>query len=112
MIPTRLLSHSVDLIQMSQGGADPRYGTPTVTETFRETVAGRMEKQAGAEDDAMESTVVNLWRLIINDPGYVLKSYDRVEYAGTHFEVLGTPAILTTPRGVHHHEYDVREVQT
>lgn len=110
MIPTRLLSHTVDLIRLWPSGADLRYNTPTITESSRETVQGRMEKQAGLEDPDRPGVVVNQWRLIVNDPGYELTSIDRVEWDGSTFNVLGTPQKHYTPRGVHHHEYDLEEV--
>lgn len=90
-------------------GAGDRYGTPTLTETSRETVPARMEQMSSTEDLDRE-VVVGVWRCIYNDPGYQLNSYDRVEYGGTVFDLTGIPSRMDTPRGVHHYEAQLQEV--
>lgn len=117
MIPTRLLTHSVDLISNGELGYDTRYGDPFIGEVARTTVQGRMERIDSAEDEARPGVVLSKWRLFINDPlpdtipGWSLTSIDQVEWAGITFEVEGTPNRLDSPRGLHHWEYMLKEVE-
>ena len=108
MIPPRLLTDTITIQSMEDGTGD-RYGTP-VRESVLDTVVKARVEPVDSTELVGRETSVNLARAFFNDPGVAVRSRDQVVWQGDTFEIEGIPAVLKTPRGVHHVELTMRKV--
>lgn len=113
-LPARLLVHDVDLVTVGAVGSDA-FNNETLGELGRLTVKGWMTHLASDEKEEDRSSVVNRWKLFVNDPGVVGgrqwgSHQDQVEWDGSTFRVLGHPIDARSPRGPHHLEVLLEEV--
>lgn len=87
------------------------YGSSTFVYSGGTDYPARMQQTAGTEVTKDRDTQVSDWLLFLN-PDVPITGDSRVLFNGQTFEVLGPPAIPTTPRtvGPHHIEARLRHV--
>lgn len=95
-----MLSQRADVVTLGSTGVDD-LGRPVQGETSRVTYPCRLYLADTSEVLDSDSVVVDLWTIIL-PPEAVISSESRVESDGRVFEVLGTPDVKRTPRGVSH----------
>ena len=111
MIPSRLLVYSINLVAMGSTGTD-LYGNDTLGEIDRfDNLDAWVEQFESMEMYGDRYTVVNHWRIFFNEPtGFTVDDLSEIEYGSKTLEVIGSPEIKSTPRGVHHYELIAKEV--
>lgn len=106
-----LLTQRVWILPHSSG-ADDEYGNPTDSYGDAVLVSGRIEQRAAREETADRDTPVSDWVLYLH-PDTQIGSFDRVQDAdGRMFEVVGTPNVQRAPRGAHHIEAQLRNIES
>lgn len=73
----------------------------------RASVPGWMQEQQASETVDDRDVRVSTWRLF-STATPTLNALQRVEWNGSTFEVVGRPNHLSTPRGYHHTEAELR----
>lgn len=108
VIPPDLLTQAVTIVHA--GSTTDRYGNtvPDWDAATRTTVMAWVQQTTGSEVTEQRNAQIGDW-LMICDPAAVTGA-DRVEWAGLVFEVLGPPAPVPTPQGIHHTEVRLRTV--
>lgn len=105
----RLLSQEATVVTRPISGRDP-YNNPAPGPEARATYPARLEQTGTSERTVDRNTVVSTFRLFL-PPEAVVDALDRVEVDGESYEVVGEPNRLTTPRGLHHLELELRLVR-
>lgn len=104
----RLLTEDVTVVRVAWDAVDV-YGNPRPGGETRVAYRGRLEEVEHREMVADRETVTSTWRLFLPAEA-VIGRLDRVEAQGRVFEVDGLPIVHRTPRGAHHIEARLGEV--
>lgn len=91
-----MLTHTVTVMSSNAGAAD-EFGNVSETFTVTATERGRFEQRSAEERSVDRTTVISDWVLYLH-PNTKVTATSRVsdEY-GRIFEVVGPPAMLSTP---------------
>ena len=111
MIPSRLLPLTVTKVRPAQT-AD-RYGSPTYdygAAASRTSIAAWIDQASASEETPNgRDVIVGGWKLITNHTD--LDPLDRIEWAGSVYELDGPAWPVHTPAGLHHLEAKLRRVE-
>lgn len=105
------LPHLVTIVTPATG--TDRRGDQTLSyasDATRANVRGWMQQQGQSETTGDRDLRVSSWRLFSGSTPD-LDALARIEWDGLTFEVVGKPNHLTSPRGYHHTEADLRLVE-
>jgi head-tail adaptor len=105
-----LLTEELSISRPTEGAVDD-YGNPTSTWATAATVYGRLEQRNSTERTNDQNVVVSDWVAFL-PPETVLYATDRIvdSYART-FEIVGAPAMRSTPQRDVMLEVSLRYVQ-
>lgn len=104
-----MLTDEITVTRRIDGAVD-RLGNATDSFTDPETVNARIEQIGSLEIAVGEDVIVANYRVFLM-PAVALGPLDRIEdVSGRKFEVVGQPDLLSTPRGPHHIEANLRTV--
>lgn len=106
-----LLTETLWILPYTQGAED-EYGDPTADYNDAVMVRGRLEQSRATEETLDRDTPISDWILYV-PAGTAVDAFDRVQDVdGRVFEVVGTPAPQRSPRGPHHIEVRLRNVES
>lgn len=92
-------------------GAEDEYHNPVGAFGAAVQVKGRLEQSRSDEETVDRDTPISDWILYLH-PDAQVSALDRIQDAdGRMFEVVGTPAPQRSPRGIHHIEVRLRNVE-
>lgn len=106
----RLFSQTATVVSTPFGPETDDYGNVVPGAESRVEYPARLEETGSTEVTLDRDTVTSDWRVFL-PPEAAISAYDRVEVDGEMYEVVGRPARLRTPRGVHHVEARLRAVR-
>ncbi|MDF1596948.1 MAG: hypothetical protein P1T08_12790 [Acidimicrobiia bacterium] len=114
---TFLATETVTVVTVGQIGTD-RYNNPTIGETGRVDYYGWLEQQSGQETVENRDLQVGDWLCVLHrrvdgatfDMDVAMTGRDRVEARNLTFQIIGPPAVARSPRGQHHIELHLRQL--
>jgi hypothetical protein len=106
----RLLTTQVTVLRPGTATDEYNNSRPDWTAPTTATWPGRLEQRTAREVTADQATQVADWVLFLA-PEAEIASSDRVQVDGTVFEVVGPPALATSPWRASHLEVNLRHVQ-
>ncbi len=103
MIRAGLLPHTVTITTPDSSGTD-RYNQPVITfdvpPATTRTVKAFIQPASQLEEFNDRDASITDWFMITNDTA--LDHLEQVTWDGKVFEIIGDPAVYSTPRGEHH----------
>ena len=104
-----LLTQPITIVRA--GASTDRYNNAAAdwTTATRVTVNGRLQQTDTVEVAVGRDTLIADWLLFLPTTA-VISGLDRIETAAGTFEVVGVPAVVTTPAGPHHLEVRLRSI--
>lgn len=110
MIRAAALRETITVYTAAQTGAEDRYGNASLVEGTGVDVPAMVTPINETEQEINADTRVSRYRVLAN-PDTEIDALSRVVWRGRSFQVIGEPQSFVARRGVHHFEFDMREVQ-
>lgn len=110
MIRAAALRESITIYAVTDGETLDRYGNAVPSESDGVTVRAAVKPISEMEKETSGDLRISMYRVLV-EPGTAVNARSRVDWQSRTFEVLGEPQLYTANRGVHHIEFDIREIQ-
>lgn len=109
MIPAGSLTEVISIVDSTETGPPDDYGNPTMVDSASADFPASVTPLDATEEEILRDTRIQRYWIIVN-PDATVTGFSRITWRGKNMEVLGEPKVFTTPAGVHHYEFEAREI--